>query len=119
MSKEAKEAVLNRLAPLEKSHRSFDTQQYKAFTNKEFVQNKVSEEEVLEEVTDSLIMQGKSPEEATKKAEQHLSHIKKLFIKAKDKGSGRGREGDLLVALPGRFEKVIGGHAPGPKERTF
>ena len=65
LPKEAKAAVLNRLEPLAKDyHRSFDTQQYKAFTNKEFVQNKISEEEVLEEITSSRIMQGTDPEKA-------------------------------------------------------
>lgn len=115
----AKEAVLNRLAIVSKSHRSFDTQQYKAFTNKEFVQNKVSEEEVLEEVMDSLIMLGNDAEKAEKVASQHVKHIKSLFAKATDKGTGRSKQADLLVSLPGRFEKVIGGHAPGPKERAF
>ena len=116
---DAKAAVLNRLAIVSKSHRSFDTQQYKAFTNKEFVQNKISEEEVLQEVTDSLIMQGIDPEKATKDASKHVKHIKSLFAKATDKGTGRSKQADLLVSLPGRFEKVIGGHAPGPKERAF
>ena len=118
--KEAKAAVLNRLKPLAKDyHRSFDTQQYKAFTNKEFVQNKISEEEVLEEITSSRIMQGTDPEEAEKVAKRHLKHIKSLFAKAKDKGTGRSKQADLLVSLPGRFEVIIDGHAPGPKERAF
>ena len=120
LSKEAKAAVLNRLAPLSKNyHRSFDTQQYKAFTNKEFVQNKISEEEVLEEITSSRIMQGTDPEEAEKVAKRHLKHIKSMFAKAKDKGTGRSKQADLLVSLPGRFEVIIDGHAPGPKERAF
>jgi len=116
---DSKAAVLNRLAIVSKSHRSFDTQQYKAFTNKEFVQNKISEEEVLEEVTGSLVMQGIDPEKAAKDASKHVKHIKSLFAKATDKGTGRSKQADLLVSLPGRFEKVIGGHAPGPKERAF
>ena len=119
LSADAKKAVLNRLAIVSKSHRSFDTQQYKAFTNKEFVQNKVTQSEVEEEVLNSLLMQGVDPEKAAKDAAKHVKHINKLFIKARDKGSGRSKEGDLLVALPGRFEKVIEGHAPGPKERTY
>lgn len=116
---DSKAAVLNRLAIVSKSHRSFDTQQYKAFTNKEFVQNKIPEEEVLEEVMGSLVMQGIDPEKAAKEAAKHVKHIKSLFAKATDKGTGRSKQADLLVSLPGRFEKVIGGHAPGPKERAF
>ena len=120
LPKEAKAAVLEKLKPLSKEvHRSFDTQQYKAFTNKEFVQNKVSEEEVLEEITSSRIMQGTDPEEAEKVAKRHLKHIKSMFAKAKDKGTGRSKQADLLVSLPGRFQVAIDGHAPGPKERAF
>tara|TARA_R100001591_G_C4353224_1_gene183647 strand:+ start:692 stop:4402 length:3711 start_codon:yes stop_codon:yes gene_type:complete len=120
LDKESKQAVLYRLEQvISRKHRSFDTAQYKAFTNKEFTQNKVTEDEVQEEVFDSLIMQGLDEKKAASKAKQHLSHIKSLFVKAKDKGTGRTKQAELLVSLPGRFEKVIGGHAPGPKERLF
>lgn len=113
LPKEGRDIVLRRMQEMiDKGKRQYDSSFYRAFTMKEYVP-KMKEQEVLQEVQDSLIANGFEEDDAIKLAEKHLKHLKSMFASQAAKKKAR------LAFLPGRLESVIEGHAPGPKERSF
>lgn len=114
LPKEGRDVVLRRMQEMiDKGKRQYDSSFYRAFTMKEYVP-KMKEEEVIQEVQDSLIANGFEEDDAIKLADSHVKSLKKMFASG-DASKKRAR----LASLPGRLETVIEGHAPGPKERSF
>lgn len=123
LPKEAQDKVLGRLQEsINKGAHVYDSDVYRAFTDQKFAQSEIKEQDVIEEVLETL-KRDADPEELAdekavaklrKKAEDHLDHIKSMRASHKRK---KGKE--LLSSLPGRFEMILDGHMPGPKERKF
>ena len=116
LPKEAQDIVLERMQQaISKGVRTYDSSAYRAFFDQKWTteKSKFSEEEVLEEIQDTLIRsEGLEPDEALKKAVSHVKHLKSMFAK-------EGQSRNILGSLPGRLEVKIDNHAPGPKERDF
>ena len=114
LPKEGRDIILRRMQEMiDKGKRQYDSSFYRAFTMQEYVP-KIKEEEVLEEVQDSLIANGFEEDDAIDLAKKHLDHLKSMFAT-----EGRSKKKGLIASLPGRLESKIEGHAPGPKERAY
>lgn len=119
LPQDQKDVILTRMQEsINKGVHVYDSAQYRAFYDLKF-SSKIKEEDVLEELKDTFL-RGVDPDDAKaitkgeKLAQKHLDHIKSLRV-----SKGRSRAQEMVANLPGRFEKVVGGHMPGPLERQF
>jgi len=127
---EAQEVVKARMEKeISRGYRMYDTRSYRAFFDKKHGssategQAKRIESEVVEEVYDSLYRKAaqagqeldeKAISKLRKQANKHVKHLRSLFASEK-----RSSAQEILASLPGRFEIILDGHMPGPKERAF
>ena len=118
LPKEQREKILSRMQDsIQRGVHAYDSSMYRAFYDKTFTTN-IKEDAVVQEVFDTL-MRGQDPTNekivsaARKKAVNHVKYLKSLTSGDKTKTQA------LVAALPGRFEKIIDNHMPGPIERKF
>ena len=127
---EAQDVLKERMSKeIARGYRMYDTRSYRAFFDKKHGksategQAKKVESEVVEEVYESLFRKAakngeeldeKAVEKLRKKAKNHVNHLRKMFASEK-----RSSAQEIISSLPGRFEIILDGHMPGPKERFF
>ena len=115
-----KERMLNEIS---RGYRMYDTRSYRAFFDKKHGATEAQKLEATEEVYDSLYRKAAQmgmelDEKAIRKlkdqAKRHVKHLQSMFA-----SENRSSAKELTASLPGRFEVILDGHMPGPKERAF